>query len=105
MSKSDLTPNDVAAHEKPVSRRRYTWMIRIGLFILHLVLLVAAFSVTPEGYFVQLGAYTGSIVLFVTPVLWLVLFVGNSRKAIIAFCTLVVAQTGFVAHCRLAFSV
>jgi hypothetical protein len=72
-------------------------MIRIGLFLLHVVLLVAAFSVTPQGYFVQLGAYTGSIVVFGTPVLWLVLFVGNSRKARLAFCALAVAQTGLIA--------
>jgi hypothetical protein len=72
-------------------------MIRIGLFLLHIVLLVAACSVTPEGYAFQLGASTGSIIFFGTPVLWFVLFGWNSRNARLAFCALAVAQTGLIA--------
>jgi hypothetical protein len=72
-------------------------MIRIGLFLLHIVLLVAACSVTPEGYAFQLGASTGSIIFFGTPVLWFVLFGWNSRNARFAFCALAVAQTGLIA--------
>jgi hypothetical protein len=97
MSEFDLTPNDVAVHEKPVSPRRYTWIIRIGLFLLHIVLLAAAVSVTPQGYAMQLGADTGSIIFFGTPILWFVLFGWNSRNARLAFCALAVAQTGLIA--------
>jgi hypothetical protein len=67
------------------------------LFFLYTVLLVAALSVTPKRYAFQLGASTGSIIFFGTPVLWFVLFGWNSRSARLAFCALAVAQTGLIA--------
>lgn len=67
------------------------------MFIAHLALLVAAASLTPADYFVQLGSVTGSVILYGTIFLWILLWFARELRTVLLFCGLVLAQTGFVA--------
>jgi len=73
------------------------WWIRGLLAIGHLVLLIAAASLTPSGYFVQLGASVGFLHFVGTPCLWFLLWHAKTRKIVLLFCGLVAAQTGITA--------
>lgn len=55
------------------------WWIRVLLFIAHLTLLVAAASLTPAGYFFQLGEITGSVMVVGALFLWLLLVCEATR--------------------------
>lgn len=75
---------------------RGRWIVRIVLLILHIVAVFGAGSLTPDGYYVQLGAYTGSVVLFGSILLWCLLFATKTRLGIVLFCCLALGQAGFV---------
>jgi hypothetical protein len=76
---------------------------RIALFVLHITMLVAAIALTPGGYAYQLGVNTGAVLVFGTPVLWLVLYAARTRKIVLVFCALALAQAGFIAFVALGF--
>lgn len=76
---------------------RGRWIVRIGLLILQIVAVFAAASLTPDGYYVQLGAYTGGVILFGSILLWCLLFATKTRLGIFLFCCLALGQAGFVA--------
>jgi hypothetical protein len=88
-----------AAHPTtpPVPDFRGYWVKRITLLILHIVVLLAAGSLTPAGYYFQLGEYTGSLVIFGCVILWWLLFAAKTRRGIALFCSLALGQAGFVA--------
>lgn len=88
---------------RPVSGAWGSWWIRALLFIAHLALLVAAASLTPAGYFFQLGAVTGSVIVVGTLFLWLLLWFATQRRTVLLFCVLVLAQTGFTAFVAMHF--
>src|SRR5260370_23089779 len=71
--------------------------IRIVLLVLHIAVLAAAIALTPAGYFFELGYYVGSVLLFGSLLLWFLLYSVRSRRGILAFCALAVAQAGFIA--------
>ncbi len=79
------------------------WWIRVLLFIAHLTLLVAAASLTPAGYFFQLGEITGSVMVVGALFLWLLLWFARRRGIVLLFCGLVLAQTGFIAFVATQF--
>ena len=83
-------PDSMVAPHRNLRGRRF------ALFGLHIATLVAAMSLTPAGYFFQLGEYTGYILLFGCPALWLLLFSAQERWGIILFCILALGQTSFV---------
>lgn len=87
-------PEDLAVG--PVSGPWGRWWTRVLLFIAHLALLVAAVSLTPDTYFVQLGSYTGSVIVIGTLFLWILLWFARERRTVLLFCGLGLAQTGFV---------
>lgn len=88
---------------RPVSGAWGAWWIRVLLFIAHLALLLAAASLTPAGYFFQLGAATGSVMVVGTLFLWLLLWFARERRTVLLFCGLVLAQTGFAAFVAMQF--
>jgi Tfp pilus assembly protein PilV len=75
--------------------------------ILHLVVLIGALLVTPEDYSSQLGYYAGPVVFFSSILLWGLLFVSlfvlQSRLGIVLFSCFVLVQGGFVALVGLHF--
>jgi hypothetical protein len=82
---------------------RVPWWIRIALFILHIVTVFGAASLTPEGYFFELGEYTGTLLIFGSIPLWWLLFSAKTRRGIFLFCVFVLAQAGMVALVGLHF--
>jgi hypothetical protein len=79
------------------------WWIRLTLLVLHITILGAAISLTPDGYFFQLGEYTGTVLVFSTIILWWLLLSARTRKAITIFCVLALGQAGFMASVGLHF--
>lgn len=79
------------------------WWLRIPLFVAHLSLSVAAFSLTPSDYAFQLGATTGTMIVFGTPALWILLWFARTRGLVLLFCGLVLAETGITALVGLNF--
>lgn len=59
--------------------------------------MLGAASLTPEGYYFQLGEYTFGVVIFSSVLLWLLLFLAKTHRGIVLFCSLVLGQAGFVA--------
>jgi hypothetical protein len=100
-SSTDSRPPDSVA--RPVSRVWSVWWIRVLLFIAHLALLVAAASLTPANYAFQLGALMGSVMLFGTLFLWVLLWYARQRRTVLLFCALVLAQTGVIAFVAMQF--
>ncbi|HEY6267943.1 MAG TPA: hypothetical protein VIX11_06580 [Candidatus Acidoferrum sp.] len=96
-----LSPPDSAVAPAPDFRGR--WWIRIALFVLHIAILVAAMSLTPPGYFFELGAFTGSILLFSSILLWGLLCSVKTRREILLYCVLALVQAGFMALVGLHF--
>lgn len=88
------TANLSAPHQPNVRGR---WIMRIVLLILHIVVVLGAASLTPDGYYFQLGEYTFGVVIFGSVLLWLLLFLAKTRRGIVLFCGLVLGQAGFVA--------
>ena len=64
---------------------------------------MAAISLTPDGYFFQLGEYTGAVLVSSTIILWWLLVSAKTRKAITIFCVLALGQAGFMASVGLHF--
>lgn len=79
------------------------WWVRALLFVFHLALLVGAASLTPEHYFVQLGAATGGLILIFTPFLWFLLWFARTRMLVLLFCGFVLGQTGITALIAMSF--
>jgi hypothetical protein len=71
------------------------WWARISLLVLYLAALVSILAMTPSGYAYQLGAQTGQVLVSSTPVLLLALCFATTRKTILIFCILAVAQISF----------
>ncbi len=82
---------------------RGRWWIRIALFVLHIATLAAAMSLTPPGYFFELGEYTGSVLLFSSIFLWWLLCSVKTRRGILLYCILALVQAGFMALVGLHF--
>jgi hypothetical protein len=82
---------------------RVSWWTRIVLFILHIVAVFGAASLTPEGHFFELGEYTGALLIFGSITLWWFLFSSKTRRGIFLSCVFVVAQAGTVALVGLHF--
>lgn len=76
---------------------RVPWWTRIALFILHILAVFGAASLTPEGYFFQLGEDTGALLIFGSIPIWWLLFSAKTRRGILLFCVFVLAQVGVVA--------
>ena len=72
-------------------------MVRIALLILHIFVVFGTASLTPAGYYFQLGEYTGGAVIFGSILLWWLLFAAKTRREIVLFCSLALGQAGFVA--------
>lgn len=68
------------------------WWARISLLVLYLAALVSVLAMTPSGYAYQLGAQTGQVLVSSTPVVLLVLCFATTRKTMLMFCILAVAQ-------------
>ena len=99
-SSTENCPADSVA--RPVLRAGSVW-IRVPLFIAHLVLLVAAVSLTPSNYAFQLGAITGPVILVSTLLLWVLLWHARQRRTVLLFCGLVLAQIGLVSFVGFQF--
>src|SRR5258707_2505592 len=91
-----------ASVSPPTARRVRVWM-RILLCVLHAGVLMAAIAVTPQSYFFQLGAYTGTVLLGGCIFLWVLLYAARTRGTMLLFCALAVAQSGFVLSVVLQF--
>jgi hypothetical protein len=76
---------------------------RIALLCLHVAMLAAAIALTPARYAFELGYYTGSVLLFGSLFLWFLLYTARTRRGILVFCALVLAQAGFMAFIGLRF--
>jgi hypothetical protein len=79
------------------------WWIRVLLFLAHLALLLWAASLTPDGYFFQLGEIAGMVMFFGSLCLWFFLWFVRKRSTVLLFCALAVAQSGLVAVIGLQF--
>jgi hypothetical protein len=77
--------------------------IRISLLVLHIGLLAAAIALTPAGYFFELGYYVGTVLLFGSIVLWFLLYSLNTRRGVLVFCALALAQAGLIAFIGMRF--
>jgi hypothetical protein len=93
-------PNSVT---NPPPNFRGRWWVRLAIFVLHIAIVVAAMSLTPPGYFFQLGADTGPILLFSSIFLWWLLFSARTRRGIFLFCIVALGQAGFMALVGLHF--
>src|SRR5215469_13954720 len=76
---------------------------RVDLFVLHIATLVAAISLTPAGYFFQLGEYTGAALICSSIILWFLLLSAQTQRAITVFCVLALGQAGVMALVGLHF--
>jgi hypothetical protein len=86
----------------PHNLRGYRW-IRAALLVFHITVVVAAMSLTPDGYFFQLGEITGTALILTSVILWCFLFFAKTRRAITIFCVLTVGQAGCTAVVALHF--
>jgi hypothetical protein len=77
--------------------------IRISLLVLHVGLLAAAIALTPAGYFFELGSYVGTVLLFGSILLWFLLYSLNTRRGVLVFCALALAQAGLIAFIGMRF--
>jgi len=93
--------SDLAASPQP--NIQVPWWLRIALFVLHIVTVFAAASLTPEGHFFELGEYTGALLIFGSIPLWWLLFCAKTHRGILLFCAFVLVQSGFVALVGLHF--
>jgi hypothetical protein len=80
--------------DRPAFWRR--WRVRICLLALYLAVLITVIAMTPDGYAFELGAQTGAVLLYGTPVLLLTWYFAVERRVMLAFCTLALAQIIFV---------
>jgi hypothetical protein len=73
------------------------------LLLLHITIVVAAISLTPDGYYFQLGGYTGSALVLSSVILWWLLLSAKTGRAITTFCVLALGQATFMALVALHF--
>jgi hypothetical protein len=97
LSTNPETVEAASSATPPQPNFRGRWCIRIALLALHIVVVFGAASLTPDGYYFQLGYYTGGVIFFGSILLWLLLFGAKTRCRIVLFCSLVLGQAGFVA--------
>jgi hypothetical protein len=76
---------------------------RIALLVLHVAALAGAITLTPSGYYFEFGYYTGAVLLFGSLFLWFLLYSARTRTVLLVFCTLALAQAGFIALMGLRF--
>lgn len=81
----------------PSADFRVRWWLRVPLFVLHVVVVAAAMSLTPSAYFFQLGYHTGSVLLLSSIFLWCLLFSAKTRKGIWLYCLFALLQIGLMA--------
>jgi hypothetical protein len=103
MSDDELQQAVPELRDEPVVPARPSLVPRFLLLALHIVALCLALSLAPSGYAFQLGAYTGTIVIFGCIGLWVMLFVSKTTRGLLLFCLLAVVQVGFVAVVALQF--
>jgi hypothetical protein len=77
--------------------------IQITLLVLHIGLLTVAIALTPAGYFFELGYYVGTVLLFGSILLWFLLYSLNTRRGVLVFCALALAQAGLIAFTGMRF--
>ena len=83
---------------------RGRWWIRIALFVVHIVIVLgASFFFTPAQYAFQFGYSYGQILLCSSILLWFLLLVAQTRRGVLVFCGLVLAQAGLVVLAGLQF--
>jgi len=97
-SESPPPPDSTVAHHKNL--RRAT---RVAFVVLHIIILVAAMSLTPDGYFFRLGEDTGVPLVASSIILWCLLLSAKTRSGITTFCVLAVGQAGLMAGVGLHF--
>lgn len=97
-SESPPPPDSTVAHHQNLS-----WGTRVALFVLHITILVAAMSLTPDGYFFRLGEDTGVLLVSSSIILWWLLLSAKTRSGITTFCVLALGQAGFMAGVGLHF--
>lgn len=93
-----LAPQSQPEPSPPISKG-----YRLLLFALHIGLLAAAFSLTPSDHAYELGHDVGSVVIISCLVLWTVLYFATTRKNLLLFCGLALAQVGLFAMMGLHF--
>ena len=76
---------------------------RLLLFFLHLILLVAAVSVTPASHGVELGASVGLILILGCLFAWAVLYHAQNRTVVGIFAGVAIAQLSFITVVGLHF--
>lgn len=76
---------------------------RLLLFFLHLVLLIAALSLTPRTHAFELGAAVGLVLIFGCLFSWAVLYRAQSRTFVGIFAGVAIAQLAFIAFVGLHF--
>jgi hypothetical protein len=106
-----MTPSEDGEHlaeqvEERSARKPDPWgrrRTRAMLFVLYAVLLATALSLVPSDYAFQLGYSMGQVIICSTIFLCLILFFGTTRKPILIFCAMALAQAGCVAFVGLRF--
>ena len=99
-----LPPLDsVEAPDAPPHNLRGYWWIRVALLVCHVTVVVAAMSLTPDGYYFQLGEYTGPVLISTSLILWCFLFLAKTRREITIICVLALGQAGCIALVALHF--
>ncbi len=79
--------------------------IRIALLVLHVAVLAAAIALTPAGYFFELGSYVGTVLFLGSVFLWFLLYSLNTRRGVLVFCALALAQAGLIAFIGMRFRI
>ena len=97
------TDNSSAPQSKPEPSSWTSRGTRLLLLALHIGLLAAAFSLTPSDHAYELGHDIGSVVIISCLVLWTVLYFATTRKNLLLFCGLALAQVGLLAMMGLHF--
>jgi hypothetical protein len=77
--------------------------IRIVLLVLHIAMLAAAIVLMPAGYFFELGYYVGTVLLFGSIFLWFFLYSLNTRRGVLVFPAVALAQTSLIAFIGIRF--
>ena len=101
MQSDSLPPPDSRVVSRPNFRGQ--WRTRLVLLLFHVTIVVAAISLTPDGYYFQLGQYTGFALVLSSVILWWLLLSAKTRRAITIFCVLALGQATFMALVALHF--
>jgi MFS family permease len=85
-----LRPSD-APTERPLNGRT-----RLALFAIHVALLTTAVSLTPQASLFRLRYHADSALVLGTLFLWILVWFVRTRRLVLVFCLLALAQAGFV---------